>query len=148
MVPPAPGLFSITSGWPRPLLMLSATVRPMMSVMLPAVKGTISRIGFVGQADCAEAPAAIRVAASTVRIRFMSCLLWNSFGTGCERLDRRLGLQPVIHLLVLRLELEAGVTRGLLQQHGEVDVVVAAAHQPCDRFTGGGGGRHRHAVRF
>src|SRR5438270_1012218 len=119
MVPPAPGLFSITMGWPRPLLMLSATVRPMMSVTLPAVKGTIIRIGLVGQADWAEAPAAIRVAASTVRIRFMSCLLWNVVGTDANGAGAALGSEPVADLHVLRLELQAGVARRLLQQHGE-----------------------------
>src|SRR4051812_11883896 len=126
MVPPAPGLFSMITGWPRPLLMFSATVRAMMSVTLPAVKGTTILTGLFGYAPCAAAAPASRVAATRVRIRFMSCLLdcfvWNR----CERKNGS-GLEAVAHLDVFGLELEAGVLGGLGQQHREVDVLVAAA---------------------
>ena len=48
MVPLAPPRFSITSGWPMLAPILSAMARAMMSVVLPAAKGTITRIGLLG----------------------------------------------------------------------------------------------------
>jgi hypothetical protein len=40
--------FSITSVWPMLWPILSAMARAMMSVVLPAAKGTITRIGLFG----------------------------------------------------------------------------------------------------
>jgi hypothetical protein len=50
IVPPPPGRFSISTGWPSCPDSFSATVRAMMSVALPGVNGTITRSGFAGQA--------------------------------------------------------------------------------------------------
>ncbi len=47
MVPPAPGLFAITTGWPSPLAMNSSTVRAAMSVPLPTLQGTTSFTGLL-----------------------------------------------------------------------------------------------------
>lgn len=52
MVPPAPGRFSTTTGWPSATLRRSAIGRAMVSVAEPGVKGTMMRIDFEGQ-DCA-----------------------------------------------------------------------------------------------
>ena len=48
MVPPAPALFSTTIGWPMLFAIASPTVRPTMSVALPALKGTMKWIGLDG----------------------------------------------------------------------------------------------------
>jgi tripartite-type tricarboxylate transporter receptor subunit TctC len=48
LVPLAPPLFSITSCWPMLWLILSLMARAMMSVVLPAAKGTITLIGLLG----------------------------------------------------------------------------------------------------
>src|SRR5262245_8288374 len=56
IVPPAPGRFSTITGWPSCAVSFSATVRAMMSVALPGVKGTVTRIGLAGQ-GCAHAAA-------------------------------------------------------------------------------------------
>src|SRR4249919_264477 len=48
MPPPAPPRFSITTGCPRAFDMRSPTMRPTMSALPPAAKGTIRRIGRSG----------------------------------------------------------------------------------------------------
>src|SRR4249920_642997 len=48
MLPPAPPRLSTTTGWPRALDMRSPTMRPTMSALPPAAKGTIRRIGRSG----------------------------------------------------------------------------------------------------
>jgi hypothetical protein len=48
MVPLAPPRLSMTSVWPMLTLILSVMARAMMSVVLPAAKGTITRIGLPG----------------------------------------------------------------------------------------------------
>ena len=61
MTLPPPGRFSITSGWPSPLLTSGSMMRARLSVPPPAPNGTIRRIGRVGQ-DCAKASARHRAA--------------------------------------------------------------------------------------
>src|SRR3954471_20008250 len=53
MVPPAPGRFSTSTGWPSAAASLSLTLRAMMSVALPGVNGTTMRTGFVGKVSAA-----------------------------------------------------------------------------------------------
>ena len=53
-VPPAPGRFSTTKGWPNCSDSRCATVRAMMSVALPAVNGTMTVTRLLGH-DCASA---------------------------------------------------------------------------------------------
>ena len=53
-VPPAAGLFSTTTGWPRRSLSLSAIVRPRTSMELPAGADITNLIGLSGQV-CAGA---------------------------------------------------------------------------------------------
>ena len=48
MDPPAPARFSETTGWPQYSETFCITVRPTMSVELPAVKEMIACTGFVG----------------------------------------------------------------------------------------------------
>jgi hypothetical protein len=64
MLPPPPTRFSTTSGWPKRSASFCATNRATMSELLPAVNGTMSRIGRSGQrasADCAWASAESRL---------------------------------------------------------------------------------------
>src|SRR5215207_9947657 len=76
ILPPAPARFSTTIGWPSDLLISVPTSRAMVSET-PAEKGTISRIGWLGQAGCARAPGAAigravtesRAAAARRRVR-------------------------------------------------------------------------------
>ena len=49
MVPPAPGRFSITTGWPHISESFWPTVRARMSVALPAVNGTTILTGLLGK---------------------------------------------------------------------------------------------------
>ncbi len=63
MVPPAPGRFSMTIACPIWGESFSVTVRAMMSVPLPGVKGTTILTDFVGQA-CACPPACTAHSAS------------------------------------------------------------------------------------
>src|SRR5688572_19550515 len=47
-VPPAPARLSMMTFWPSEAVNRSVTERAMMSVVLPAVNGTMTRIGRVG----------------------------------------------------------------------------------------------------
>ncbi len=70
-VPPAPGLFSTMIGCPSARDIGSATVRAMMSVPLPAVKGTTKWIGLSGN-PCAWAAVAAAIAnAARIILVFM-----------------------------------------------------------------------------
>ena len=64
--PPAPGLFSITTGWPSVLAMCSPTARAVMSAAPPGALGTTMRTALVGKA--ASAHGAITAALETNRI--------------------------------------------------------------------------------
>src|SRR5437868_3457996 len=57
-MPPAPGLVSITIGWPTNLETLSRTTRAVVSEALPAGNGLMTLIGRVGQSSAAAAEAA------------------------------------------------------------------------------------------
>jgi hypothetical protein len=59
MLPEAPGLFSMITGWPSARLSGSASVRAAMSGVEPPGKPTRMRTGLVGQA---AGPAARRIA--------------------------------------------------------------------------------------
>jgi hypothetical protein len=52
-MPPAPGLVSITIGWPTNWETLSRTTRAVVSEALPAGNGLITLIGRVGQSAAA-----------------------------------------------------------------------------------------------
>src|SRR5882757_1861862 len=54
MLPPAPGLFSITTDWPQTSCRRLPTRRAVVSVEPPGVNGTTTRNGLAGQ----SAPAA------------------------------------------------------------------------------------------
>jgi len=56
-MPPAPGLFSMTTGWPHFAPSLSLMARAMRSSELPGPVGTTMRTGLVGQL-CAAAGSA------------------------------------------------------------------------------------------
>src|SRR6266487_3447025 len=71
MVPPAPGRFSITTGWPSCAVSLSETVRAMMSVPLPGVNGTINLTVLVGQACAHAADCAAHRAIATAAIHLI-----------------------------------------------------------------------------
>src|SRR4051812_336954 len=72
--PEAPGLLSITTGWPRDSGSFAASGRLMMSFDPPAGEGTTTRIGRVGK-FCprpVEGPAAQASRNSRTSARFMS----------------------------------------------------------------------------
>src|SRR5690606_12028348 len=69
ILPPAPGLFSTTIGWPRSLASDSPSVRAITSIAPPGGKGTIQVMGRSGYAAAAAEAAnrpAIAAAAQTV----------------------------------------------------------------------------------
>src|SRR3954468_13849003 len=69
MVPPAPGLFSITIGCPRCFSVALASARMPMSVEPPAGQGTISVTGRVGNCcACAEPANSAKAEASTIAV--------------------------------------------------------------------------------
>src|SRR5207253_5047920 len=53
MLPPAPGLFSITTDWPQTSCRRLPTRRAVVSVEPPGVKGTMMCTGLAGQATLA-----------------------------------------------------------------------------------------------
>src|SRR6478735_12328555 len=59
MPPPAPPLFSITTGWPRSRDMASATGRPTMSASPPGGNGTTMVTGLEGKGAWARARPAV-----------------------------------------------------------------------------------------
>ena len=63
-LPPAPGLFSITTGWPQAWASLSPIARARMSVLPPGVNGTTMRTGFDGNASAGPAARAVGAAAA------------------------------------------------------------------------------------
>src|SRR5437868_1924612 len=60
IVVPAPGLLSITTGWPRRGASFSPIERATMSTPPPGGKGTTKRIGFAGYCASAAAGASAR----------------------------------------------------------------------------------------
>jgi len=67
MVPPAPGLFSTTTGWPSVRDSSVPTAREIMSAVLPAASGTSKRIGRAGQLCAMAEP--VHKAASAIASR-------------------------------------------------------------------------------
>jgi hypothetical protein len=67
-MPPAPALFSTTTGWPQRSFSLSPSRRTMMSSELPAGAGTTMRTGRAGHGDdCARALKDSAVPAASAR---------------------------------------------------------------------------------
>src|SRR5262245_45992141 len=64
MVPPAPGLFSTSTGWPSRAESSLDTVRAITSVALPGVKATTRWTGLSGQVWAWTVLAAIEVSTS------------------------------------------------------------------------------------
>src|SRR5205085_8097173 len=64
-MPPAPGLVSMTIGWPTSCETLSSTTRLTVSEALPGGNGLITLIGRVGQSSAAAAEASSSTAPST-----------------------------------------------------------------------------------
>ena len=71
ILPPAPARLSTTMGWPSSSPSRSAITRAVTSVAPPAWKGTIRRIGRLGQGAWAKAGAARRGAAARTARRVM-----------------------------------------------------------------------------
>jgi len=71
MLPLAPGRFSTTTGFLLRSCSFCANTRARMSMPVPGVNGTISRMARLGYCACAPAAAASR---STSKIRFMKSL--------------------------------------------------------------------------
>src|SRR5262245_16684950 len=137
-LPPPPTRFSTTSCWPRRSPTFCATRRATMSELLPAVNGTMKRIGRSGQrasADCASAAPAEMIPASEAKTRrtakrFMDrtprgdCLRGNTSNLRASSCD----------LLGFAQALDQGAaqqkgarTRGILRRAAQL-VVVLLAH--------------------
>src|SRR5215470_16539944 len=86
MLPPAPGLFSITTDWPQTSCRRLPTRRAVVSVEPPGVKGTTMRTVFEGQLmpaprareERSDGAATLAAASATKRRRLsMDSLRWN-----------------------------------------------------------------------
>ena len=83
MLPPAPGLFSTTKGWPSASCNRGPIRRASTSLVLPTM-GTTMRTGLVGRQSeasvWAQAEAAVQAASATAAASFrcfvMGSLLW------------------------------------------------------------------------
>ena len=98
IVPPAPGRFSTTMLWPSCGARYSNTARGMMSVVLPAPTGTITRSGFVGQVSAPAFMAASTRATAGKSIRrtvFHGRLLASSVARHRSSRQLRLGSRPL-----------------------------------------------------
>ena len=62
----APGLLSMTTGWPNCFCRPTVSRRAIWSVKPPAVYGTTMRMGRLGQPDCASAGSAAVASAAPV----------------------------------------------------------------------------------
>src|SRR6266700_3436289 len=74
-MPKAPGLFSITTGWPRIGRICSPTMRMTISVALRGPNGTTTLIGFEGYLSCAATSTPLTAKTSRNRRpkRFITC---------------------------------------------------------------------------
>src|SRR5712691_5289124 len=90
MLPPAPSLFSTTTGWPRLAGRRSANRRAKTSLEPPGGNGTMKRIGRLGQVSCARpAPAcAPSTAASATKAHVRLFSMAFSFARETSRLER------------------------------------------------------------
>src|SRR6185437_15913840 len=61
LMPPGPGMFSITTCWPNFLLSRSARMRAVTSATPPGPKGSTILTGFSGHLACADDGASISV---------------------------------------------------------------------------------------
>ena len=68
MVPPAPALFSTTTGWPSASASPVATSRAVMSTFPPGAKGTMILTGLLGYWANADA-ARLRASAARIGVR-------------------------------------------------------------------------------
>ena len=78
MLPPAPGRFSTTIGWPSFSPSLGPRILAMVSVLPPGGNVTTRRIGLVGYV-CAEAANAAQASAVTSAKRRMAIPLFEPF---------------------------------------------------------------------
>src|SRR5215472_2070765 len=96
-MPKAPGLFSITTGWPRIGRICSPTMRMTISVALPGPNGTTTLTGFEGYLSCAATWTPPRAKTSTNKMpnRFMSLSASGDASTASDRpLQRSLPRWP------------------------------------------------------
>src|SRR5688572_29297857 len=126
MLPDAPGLLSMTTGWPSALDSGSAMVRAAMSGVEPPGKPTRMRTGLVGQA-CAKALAgassAHAAAAASAERRRVRLLLAMSVVEGIvvlvdEKVSVKGDVAP-LHQLAIDLGLGFGVARDLFRGPGQ-----------------------------
>src|SRR5512142_3007776 len=76
MVPPAPGLFSMITGWPSLADSSLDSARAITSVALPGVKATMMCTGFSGQDVSACAGSAMASARAAINRRMVSSPLF------------------------------------------------------------------------
>src|SRR5581483_5103603 len=75
LMPPGPGMFSITTPWPNLLLSLSAMMREVTSATPPAPKGSTILTGFSGHAACACCAGASRASAISAKAALLTSLM-------------------------------------------------------------------------
>src|SRR5688500_11032700 len=130
MIPAAPGLLSMTTGWPMPAASFSPTTRASTSVPPPAAKGTTILIGLVGSDWASAGAPAHRAKAEAAAARhrrrmraWMGMVVsgWNENINGAllhEHLD--LERQAPERVLQPRLQrLHSGTRRGSVDGHRE-----------------------------
>src|SRR5690606_24261989 len=85
--PPAPTLFSTTTGWPRRLASPSATTRPTMSVALPAENPTYILSGLEGKSSAACAPKGRENAVNASPTATANCFIFLCIIVSCRTLQ-------------------------------------------------------------
>ena len=103
MVPPAPVRFSTTMVCPSCCESCSNTMRGMMSVELPAAKGTTARSGFVGQLCAPASVVANERTKAGTSIRQIGFMTTSLVGDGQHRLG------PIIRPIHYYSRLYAGM---------------------------------------
>src|SRR5438046_3317444 len=129
IVPPAPGWFSTTTGWPQYSESFWPNVRARISVALPAVNGTTILTGFVGHA-CAPANEAHKVQSAIAARRAIFTIVSST--------------QSVAHRYIFGSQFDAGCFGLEQQQLREVLFGHSVSDQCLQDIARDRGERHRH----
>src|SRR6188508_1088994 len=139
-MPPPPGLFSITIGWPRWRDAISESLRRCVSVDPPAGHGTMSVTGREGYASAAAAGNAHANARTAKAVRNLIGIASVSFGLDLGDGDdlRPLGDLVVEELGGLRRRAADGLDSELVEARADV--------RGADHFRGLGGELRHHVA--
>src|ERR1700679_109635 len=84
MVPPAPGIFSTTTGWPSARAIRSLTTRATVSVGPPALNGTTTVMGRDGKSSAEADDEATTIAAKAKAVKNLRMVLYLSCSAKAE----------------------------------------------------------------